>query len=78
MLLVAYQIVQNVGQSPHHGNREERKTEQCVMYDGNDQEVRDPDAFTIKVNGIGIGLRTCHTNKHGCWDVWRKPNCNRT
>lgn len=66
--LRTHQVVDDVGQSPHHGNAEEGYAEEHDVENPDPEGIGQPDAPTVHHPGVWVHLTVCHTHVHpGLW-----------
>lgn len=49
-----YNVVDDIGEGPGHGNTQERQAQENIMYDRHNQHVCDPHPSTVEISRIGI------------------------
>lgn len=60
----AYQIVNEVGEGPHHGDAGEGDAEKDHMQEADAQDVRQPHSSAVHHPGVGVDLAVCRAHIH--------------
>lgn len=65
MTTCAYQVVDEVGECPHHGHAGKGDAEQDDVQQADAQDVRQPHAAAVHHARVGVDLAVCRTHVHG-------------